>query len=471
MKPTSSCPGPVSRRQFLRIGGLTFAGWGIDRVLPWNLRASAKAASPSKSDTSVIFIWLPGGPPHMETYDMKPDAPAEYRGEFKPIRTNVPGIEVCEHLPLHAKIADKFAIIRSIAHTFSDHGGGHKKFLTGRDPLQPVGFVNDYPMVGSMVAQLRQDQVAGVPNYICGVDRGRQGIDTFSFGSAYLGPATHPFMIVGDPSEPNFQVQNLSLPAGVQDRLPDRLDLLAQFDHPPAQDNDGRMQALAQHRSRAVQLITSDTARKAFDLSQESRKTREKYGMHRYGQRALIARRLVEAGASFVTMVMENPTPPGGTMPKEVCYNWDSHAVNCHLFEDFKFRAPYYDRAIWALISDLYDRGLDQKTMVIVTGEFGRTPRINYAKGTHTGVQQPGRDHWPQAMSVLVSGGGFRMGQIIGSTTAKGETPKDRPMTPNDLWATMFRHLGIDYRNTHFLDQTGRPMPMLTDGTPIAELC
>src|SRR5437763_8824256 len=162
-------------------------------------------------DTSVILLWLPGGPPHMETYDMKPDAPEEYRGNFKPIRTNVPGIDVCELLPRHARIADRFTLIRSIAHQFADHGGGHKRFLTGRDPNEPVGFVNDHPMVGSMVAKVRQDHRAGVPNYIAGVDAGRQGIDVFSFGSAYLGPATHPFMVVGDPSAANFSVQDLAV--------------------------------------------------------------------------------------------------------------------------------------------------------------------------------------------------------------------------------------------------------------------
>jgi len=186
--------------------------------------------------------------------------------------------------------------------------------------------------------------------------------------------------------------------------------------------------------------------------------------MHRYGQRALLARRLVEAGASFVTMVMENPSFTRGGFPADATYNWDSHAVNCHIFNDSLFRFPMYDRAVTALIEDLYDRGLDRRVMLIVTGEFGRTPRITYFEG------RPGRDHWPQAMSLIVSGGGMRMGQVIGATNARGEVPVERRMTPNDLWATMFQHLGIDYNNTHFLDHTGRPMPILPYGTPIAEL-
>src|SRR5947209_4773907 len=187
MKHRVSCPGPQSRRDFLKFGALTLGGLGAAGIVPWRLQASE-----GSSDTAVIFIWLPGGPPHMETFDMKPDAPAEYRGAYRPIKTNVPGIDICEHLPLHAKIADKYALIRSIAHKFADHGGGHKRFLTGRDPLEPTGFVNDHPAVGSMVSKMREDVRRGVPNYVSGTDGGRDGIDVFSFGSAYLGPATHP---------------------------------------------------------------------------------------------------------------------------------------------------------------------------------------------------------------------------------------------------------------------------------------
>jgi uncharacterized protein (DUF1501 family) len=192
--------------------------------------------------------------------------------------------------------------------------------------------------------------------------------------------------------------------------------------------------------------------------------------MHAWGQRCLLARRLVEHGASFVTMVLENPYQSGLPVARDGVYNWDSHAVNCHLFNDLKNRLPIYDRCVSALIEDLYARGLDRKVLLIVTGEFGRTPRITYDTGTQTGVKQPGRDHWPQAMAVLVAGGGLKVGQVVGSTNAKGEHPKDRPLTPNDLWATMFRHLGIDHENTFFLDHSGRPMPVLPSGQPIREL-
>lgn len=461
--PTLRCAGPVSRRNFLKIGALTLGGLGAQGIVPWQLQAQERRDS--TSDTSVILIWLPGGPPHMETYDLKPDAPEEYRGEFRPIRTNVPGIDVCEHLPMHARVADKYTLIRSIAHNFADHGGGHKRFLTGRDPMSPVGFVNDHPMVGSMVYKVRGERRDGVPNYVAGTDGGRGHIDVFSFGSAYLGPSVHPFTVEGDPSDPNFQVRNLRPIPQVEAQLPARLALLEQLDSTPGNiDHTGGMDAMNTHRQRALNLLGADAARRAFDLSQETRHVRERYGMHRYGQRCLLARRLVEHGASFVTMVLENPSFPGQGFPADVTYNWDSHAVNCHIFTDCKFRFPMYDRAVTALIEDIYARGLDRRVLVIVTGEFGRTPRLTYSNG------RPGRDHWPQAMSVLISGGGLRMGQVVGSTNSRGEHPHERRLTPNDLWATMFRHLGIDYAHTAFLDHTGRPMPILPYGEPISEL-
>jgi len=452
----------ISRRGFLRLGSFALGGLAINGLMPLRLTA---AESDKTSDTSVILIWLPGGPPHMETYDMKPDAPAEYRGEFKPIKTTVSGLDICEYLPLHARIAKRFSIIRSIAHNFADHGGGHKRFLTGRDPLSPVGFVNDTPMVGSMVAKVRESVRRGVPNYILGAEPGRDQIDVYSFGSAYLGPSTHPFTASGDPSSPKFQVRNLSVREDLQGRLADRMRMRDSFDKiAPESDQTGTLKAMDTHRVRALSLLGQEDARIAFDLSREPLRLREKYGMHCWGQRAILARRLVEHGASFVTMVMENPYQSGLQMPADGTYNWDSHAVNCHLFNDAKMRLPVYDRAVSALVEDLYDRGLDKKVLLIVTGEFGRTPRISYDKG------RPGRDHWPQAMSVLVAGGGLKTGQIVGSTNAKGEHPKDRPLSPNDLWATMFRHLDIDYNNTSFLDHSGRPMPILPDGQPIVDL-
>jgi hypothetical protein len=453
----------MTRRHFLGAGAF---GIGVISMPELFRMRAAASESTSDKDTAVILLWLPGGAPHLEMYDMKPDAPAEYRGEFRPIKSNVPGIDVCEHLPLHAKCADKYAIIRSIHHTFSDHGGGHKRFLTGRDPMSPVGFVNDYPMVGSFVSKIREGRNAGLPNYIAGVDGGRQQVDTFSFGAAYLGQATTPFTVPGDPADNKFNVSNLSIPAEMADRLGDRQSLLKKFDGVRRDlDAKGSMDAMDAFSRKAVELVTSPKARDAFDLTREPRHVRERYGMHRYGQRCLLARRLVEAGCSFVTMVLENPSPPGESFPKDVTYNWDSHAVNCHIFTDSKYRFPFYDRAVTALIEDLYARGLDERVMLIVTGEFGRTPRLEYQNSDN----RPGRDHWPQSMSLIVSGGGMKVGQIVGSTDSKGAHPKDRPLSPNDLWATMYRHLGINPETT-FPDHTGRPMPILPYGEVIGEL-
>lgn len=461
-----SCGGPLERRDFLRLGAVGLGGLSLADAL----RARAEAETGASQDTSIIFVWLPGGPPHMETYDMKPDAPAEYRGEFRPIHTNVPGIDVCELMPRHAQVADRYTLIRSIAHKFADHGGGHKRFLTGREPKTPTGFVNDSPAVGSIVAKMREQRNVGLPNYISGTHPGRAGVNTYSFGAAYLGGAYAPFNVPGDPSDPDFSVRNISLSQPFAERLEDRESLLAGIDRLRREvDQSGLMDAADRFQQQAFDLLTSPKAREAFDLSQEPDSLRDRYGRHAWGHRALLARRLVEAGCSFVTMVMENPYVSGVTRLKEGVYNWDSHAVNCHLFRDARVRLPIYDQAISALVEDLYERGLDRKTLLVVTGEFGRTPRITHRVGTQTKVEQPGRDHWPRAMSMLVAGGGMRTGQVVGSTNSRGEEPKDRPLTPNDLWATVYRHLGVD-PNVSFLNHAGRPMPILPYGDVIEEL-
>lgn len=463
------CSGPVARREFLRAGVLGLGGLTLPQLLQLRQAQGAQAAG-VEPDTSVIFVWMPGGPPHMEMYDMKPDAPAEYRGEFRPIATTVPGLDVCELMPLHAKIAHKYNVVRSIAHQFSDHGGGHKKFMTGRDPKSPVGFENDAPAVGSIVAKTIENRKADVPNYACIVEQGRQQVDTFSQGAAYLGPAYTPFMVPGDPSQEKFQVPNIAPIAEVSGRLDDRTRLLAEFDHFRRQaDQSGLMSSMDKFHERAMALLTSEKCKEAFDLSREEEPVRQRYGKHAWGQRLLMARRLVEAGCTFCTVIIENPYQSGVNWLKQGTYNWDSHAVNCHMFDDLKLRLPIYDQAVTALVDDLYYRGLDKKVLVVVTGEFGRTPRISNVVGSQTGVLQPGRDHWPQAMSLITFGGGQRTGQVIGSTNSKGEHPKDRPLTPNDLWATVYRHLGIDFHGA-FPDHRGRPMPILPSGAPIEEL-
>lgn len=222
----------------------------------------------------------------MEMYDLKPNAPSEYRGEFRPIRTTVPGMEVGELLPLHAKVAHRFNIIRSIAHGFADHGGGHKRFMTARDPKEPTGFVNDFPAVPSQIAKAVEDRKRGVPNYVCGCDGGRQQIDTFSFGSAYLGNSTHPFTVPGNPADPAFKVENLAPLKGLEERVDDRVGLLRQFDAlRRGTDKNREYEGMDEFNRQALELITSDKARRAFDLSQEPAAMRDRYGRHAYGHR------------------------------------------------------------------------------------------------------------------------------------------------------------------------------------------
>ena len=465
------CSGPIGRRSFLEFGGLSVLGLGASDFMRFKAEASSTTAIFEDRDTSVIFIWLPGGMPHMETYDMKPDAPAEYRGVFSPVKTNVPGIEVCEHLPRHTKIADKFTIVRSIHHEFGDHGGAHKRMMTGRKPATPTGTVNDAPAVSSIVKKVLGSSAGktGLPACVAEVDKGRNGIDTFAMGPAWLGPATTPFMVSGNPGDAGFKVDNIGVKKEMENRLDDRLSLLAEMDHFRRDfDKSGAMDAMDTFNRQAMEMLLSDEVRDAFDLSKENEKTRDRYGMTAYGQRALMGRRLVEAGSRFVTMVWENPFP-GKTVPKNCAYNWDCHAVNCHIFEDFKWRAPVYDQALTALIEDVYGRGLNEKTLIVVGSDFGHTPKITTRRGTKTGVMQPGRDHWPKAMSVLLSGGGIETGQFIGATNSKGEHPVERIMTPNDLWASVYRHLGIDH-TAYLTNLEGLPMQILPFGKVIPEL-
>ena len=452
------CPGPVTRRSFMEAGSLALGGLGMSDLL--RLQAEASTPGPKEEDPAVILIWLQGGPSHMETYDLKPDAPVEYRGEMRPIKTVVPGMDICELLPLHAKVADKFNIIRSISHGFANHAGGAGRFLSGRNPLRPLDRDAQHPCIGPLVSMMLQDRNNGVPNYVSNVNH------VYGAGAAYLGDSHLPFVVPRDPNEENFSVPNLSLLPQLADRLEDRDNLLTQLDGLRRDiDRTGAIGDMDKYSQKAMNLLTSNKARDAFDLTLEEDSTRDMYGRHTWGQRALLARRLVEAGVSFVTMQMNNPR----MQEQGAIGNWDIHAVNGHLFKDTRARLPIFDRTVSALIEDLYQRGLDKRVMLIVTGEFGRSPRINPRKGTRSGVMQPGRDHYPAAMSVLVSGGGMPTGQVIGSTTAKGERSKDRKLDPNDLLATMYRHLGIDYTQT-FTDTSGRPIPLLPFGEPISEL-
>ncbi|MEM7012577.1 MAG: DUF1501 domain-containing protein, partial [Verrucomicrobiota bacterium] len=271
----------------------------------------------------------------------------------------------------------------------------------------------------------------------------------------------------GDMSDPNFKVESLGVKEEMSDRLDDRIAMLSSMDQLRRNvDKSGTMDAMDSFNKQAMEMLLSEQVRDAFDLSQEPDSVRDRYGRTIYGQRGLMARRLVEAGSRFVTIVWERAM---AKQPKSSTYNWDCHAVNCHIFEDMKMRLPLYDQALTALIEDLYQRGLDKKVLLVVGNDFGHTPKINVQRGTQTGVMQPGRDHWPKAMSVLVSGGNAPMGQIIGATNSKGEHPVERLLTPNDLWATVYQHLGIDHTH-HLMNLQGLPMQILPFGKPIQEL-
>jgi len=364
---TNQCYGPISRRSFLTMGTLGVAGLSLGDVL--RLRASERqTAAP---DTSVIFIWLAGGPPHMDMYDMKPDAPEEYRGQFRPIRTNVSGMDVCELMPLHAQCADKYALIRSITHNFSDHGGGSKRLMTGRIPRTPTETINDAPAVCTIVSRMREHIDVGLPNCISGVDGGAT-IPTRTPREQPTWATLSAVQLAGDPSRADFQIRNVSLDASMALRLDDRLRLQRGLDALRRDlDSSGMMGAMDRYDQQALSLMTSPQARTAFDLSREPVGVRDRYGRHAWGQRALLGRRLVEAGCSFVTMVMEIRTFRGRSTTGIRTRSTSTISTTC----DCGCHAN--DQAITALVEDLHARGLTEKVMLVVTGEFGRSPRIS----------------------------------------------------------------------------------------------
>jgi uncharacterized protein (DUF1501 family) len=297
--------------------------------------------------------------------------------------------------------------------------------------------------------------------------------DSFTIaGSTYLGPSYEPFKVTGNPSRPDFSVPNIGLSnSSHASRFKSRINLKRGLDRLFAEiDHTGAMEAFDDFDRQALSLLTSKDAAHAFDLTQENQGTRERYGMNQWGQQCLMARRLVEAGVEIVTTEFDGP----------LCgrvANWDDHAVNHHVFDAIKFRAPVFDQAISALIEDVYARGLDKRVLVVVTGEFGRTPRISHVASSGGGVAsgskgtvQPGRDHWPRANTMLFSGGGIQTGQIIGKTDARGEDPVERRVSPSDFLATLYNHLGIDAHKVALPDFSGRPVPILTSGTAITEL-
>jgi uncharacterized protein (DUF1501 family) len=452
--PVTRCPGPRSRREFLQTGFLALGGLHLSDVL-----AGRAAAKEESKDTAVILLYLVGGPSQLETYDLKPDAPVEYRSVFKPIATRVPGMSICEHFPLQARIADKFSLIRSVRHTMNAHNDGGIEVLTGKTPAIPdptSTSVGEHPDFGSVASRMRGEHPDGLPRYVSLPTRMGMTRPT------YLG-AHHGAYAAGDPSAPNYRPPSLKLVRGVDDRrLGDRRTLRDRFDQlRKGIDASGQMDGVDQFRARAFQMLTSNKTGDAFDLDREPAKLRERYGRNVWGQSCLLARRLAESGTAVVTIPMNTPqVGPEWT-------NWDDHILNAmrpgHFGDYMGRRLPYLDQALSALIEDVFERGLDKRILVVVIGEFGRTPRLSK---NSSGV---GRDHWPDAMSVLVSGGGLKMGQVVGATNARAEYPTQRPLSPKDVLATIYQHLGIDRKHS-FVDPSGRPTPILNEGEPIAEL-
>jgi uncharacterized protein (DUF1501 family) len=456
-----------SRREFVRFGLSAFGALSLPAL--YRLRASAAPAS-TKERTAIILVWLRGGGSHLDTYDPKPDAPAEYRGPFKPVQTRTPGLRITELLPRHAKIADRFTILRSMVHTGGGHPAGSLQLLAGdpdpQDKLKPI-----YPDFMSVAHRLRYDPRRALPNYI-GVNPIVR-YDNFTIaGPAYLGDAFAPFAVTGDPSAPNFRVPNVGLAdSGEQERFASRSELFGSLNSVRRElDRPGVRDGLDSFQGQAINLLTSPEAARAFDLNLESPKLRDRYGRNAWGQQLLMARRLVEAGVEIITSEFTGP----------LCgrvQNWDDHAVNHHVFDALKFRAPYFDQAVTAFIEDIHDRGLDKRVLVVVTGEFGRTPKISYVASSGGGVAsgaegtvQPGRDHWPQANSMLWAGGGIQTGRVIGATDRFGEYVVDRRVGPQDFLATIYQHLGIDYETVALPDQTGRPTHIVQNGKAIPEL-
>ena len=447
------CDG-VRRRSFLQVG---MAGLG-SLALPQVLRGREDAAQSGrpKKDTSVILIWLDGGPSHIDTYDMKPEAPAEYRGIWNPIRTNVPGIEITELFPLQARVADKFSIIRSLHHDNGDHFTAGHWMLTGRGgSVSGANTAGESPFFGSMATKVVGPRAPGMPANVAIPYAMSIGLRPGYFGANYLGVENDPFETEGDPNAEKFQVQNLALHGQLTvDRLEDRRALLRSFDHLRREaDSSGTIEAMDQFERQAFELVTGPRVRQAFDLGAEDPKVRERYGRHTWGQSVLLARRLVEAGTTFVTCHF------GG---------WDHH---WDLKSGYESVLPRVDAAVSALFEDLQQRGLYDKVLVVLCGEFGRTPRMNDGGngGAPMSMGTPGRDHWGNAMSCLIGGGRVKGGRIVGSTNRLGEAPQERPLRPGDLHHTVFAVLGVD-PTVQFVNHAGRPVPAIDHGAVIDEL-
>lgn len=440
----------LNRRGFLKAGALGFSGLGIG--LSDVLRAEA-ARGEGRQENSVIILWMRGGPPHQDMWDPKPNAPVEYRGEFGTMSTNVPGIQLSDMLPMCAAVQDKWSIVRSLHHHDAGHSAADQLCFTGYNS-GPAPDENIHPSCGAIVARQLQHLTPDLPAYVM-IPRMVPGTD-----AAYLGAGCRPFETLNDPASGGpFTVPNFALADGISlDRFGDRKSLLGGFDRLRREvDQSGFMGAMDDFQRQAWQILSTDRARKAFDLDAEPKELRERYGFQpawnpvestrcgapAWSQRILLARRLVEAGVRLVTVDLRW---------------WDTHVLG---FESLRLGfLPRFDRAYSALMDDLSQRGLLDKTMVVAWGEFGRTPMVN---------NQAGRDHYPNVFSAALAGGGIKGGRVVGESDAKAAFPKANPKTPQDVLATIYRHLGVD-PTVAYLNRAGRPIPVLPSGSPIDEL-
>lgn len=474
----TTCPGPLllgqgsgSRRKFLQTGLAGFATLSLPNILRLRAMNSVQASestSTSREKTAVIMVWQPGGLSHIDSYDPKPHSGSEYRGPFSLIPTKVPGMDFTELMPRQAAIADKFTVLRSMRQMAGGHPAGSMQLLSGdpdtRDKPKPR--YPDWMTVANYIRSQQGPRQNPLPAYV-GINPPLE-----YNGPAYLGDAYSPFAVHGDPNAPSFSVPNIGLSnANEVKRLSRRSTLRQNLDTLERTfDKQGELAALDEFETQAMTLLTNPKTKEAFDLSKEPPEVRDRYGRNAWGQQLLLCRRLVEAGVEVMT------TQLSGALCCRT-HNWDDHAVNCNVFEGMKFRSGVYDQAVSALIEDIYARGLDKRVLVVVTGEFGRTPLISYAASTGAGdasapagTMQPGRDHWPRAFSNIWAGGGIQTGRVIGATDKRGEDSIDRICGPGDFLATIYHHLGIDSSTTLIKDFNGRPTPIVDHGKAIPEL-
>lgn len=445
------CAGTLNRRSFVRSGLVGLSSLSLADLLRIEATAS-QAGREIASDKALLVLWLWGGPSHMETFDLKPEAPTEYRGEFRPISTNVSGIEISEHLPKLAGLADKFALLRSVSHNSPGHANSSHTMLTGYpgELIETPPFRPKFPDVWAVANHVLGERQPGMPPHVVLPHMRYQG-------AAYLGSQLDPLEVRGDPNEPSFQMPNLTAKAELRPRMRERLGLLADFDRLRREiDTTRAMDSLDEFNQKAYSMLTSERVARAFDIAAEDPRTRDRYGRHTVGQRCLLARRLVESGARIVSV--DFPHVPG-----QKAFSWDDHASVWNIFTEMKARLPVLDQVVSALVEDLYTRGLDKKVLLVVMGEMSHTPRLSNFNG------QPGREHWGNTMSIFLAGGGMRGGQVIGATNRRGDEVLERPISPADVLATWYQFLGVPL-DLSFTDYAGRPTPILPACEPIAEL-